>query len=918
SGISSGKKIEYPFTLVHPDLQSPLGVRARVMLRGRTTSMDIQHNISVFLNDSFLFSSTWKGQETADLISQPGSYVSASSLQNGVNRLSIVNNVEPQNYDFVMLNWFEITYPRLYRAYKNFIKFSIPPASPGGKFLFRVDGFTESGIEVYKLHQSKINGGVIEEVTDFSGYTSLQISFQNDVFSPDVEFVAVTESAKKKPLKIIKDQPTALKSENLAADYLIISHRRFIQSQALKDLIALRQSQGLTVLAVDAEDIYDEFNYGHVSTFAIKEFIRHAYLNWQSPKLEYVLLVGDGSYVRRTAEGDTLDLVPVHMRQTMSFGAAASDHWYTLLTGDDEIPEVAIGRLPVRTKEELERFIGKIIRYETNPPVGDWANRFLIIGGNGDDFRSQGIALSKIMPPQINTRLLFSLRDRSAPIDPYFGGTTDLLDYFSRGCSIMTFHGHGGGAIWADNGLLRVEDCRRINTRGKFPFIISMTCFTGAFESPETESLADALLMERDDGAAAFFGASGVGWTWNDYFLQSEIMKQIFTYPSVPMGKMIAAAKIAYLAHYQTPQAFSQVNQYHLLGDPAMRLHIPQGSVSVSLKESIALPGDTLKAVGKTSFQIGFGIFDLEDSLRLIVSSHTLETADSLAKGRLIVKDSFKGESGIVRFFAADELNRRRVNGAAPVSLKGIVFDSTFVARAANDSLYFYAHVRSRAALQQLWCYVLNDSLPLAPLENNWFKSERGIFIVWSGFQFSYYFKATDAEGRTVTSRLYKHYINLDVDVEVAEGAIRYIGGEWVMLEATVQNKSGNTVTGLEVLYRTKTPSDSLWQTVGKDTISIDAYATSVSRIRHTPSPGELWVEVVLDPDSLVREDTKENNRTAALLTPRYFQATPEGFLLAEGRRSELQVGRLSIEMPAGALKRPSALAVWPLEKVSI
>ncbi|MDZ7316124.1 MAG: hypothetical protein ONB24_08380, partial [candidate division KSB1 bacterium] len=290
----------------------------------------------------------------------------------------------------------------------------------------------------------------------------------------------------------------------------------------------------------------------------------------------------------------------------------------------------------------------------------------------------------------------------------------------------------------------------------------------------------------------------------------------------------------------------------------------------------------------------------------------------SLAKGRLIVKDSFKGESGIVRFFAADELNRRRVNGAAPVSLKGIVFDSTFVARAANDSLYFYAHVRSRAALQQLWCYVLNDSLPLAPLENNWFKSERGIFIVWSGFQFSYYFKATDAEGRTVTSRLYKHYINLDVDVEVAEGAIRYIGGEWVMLEATVQNKSGNTVTGLEVLYRTKTPSDSLWQTVGKDTISIDAYATSVSRIRHTPSPGELWVEVVLDPDSLVREDTKENNRTAALLTPRYFQATPEGFLLAEGRRSELQVGRLSIEMPAGALKRPSALAVWPLEKVSI
>ncbi len=918
TGIASGKKAEYAFELRHPDTQSPLPVTARVMLRGRTTSVEYEHNVSVFLNDSYLFSHTWPGQKIADLRSSPDTPVSAASLQNGINRLSIVNNVPPQSFDFVMLNWFEVTYPRLYRADNDFIKFSIPPGMPGGKFLFRIDGFTQPAIDVYKLHQSKINGGVVEAVTDAKNVTTLQISFQNDVFSHDVEFVAVAQSAKKKPLKIERDNPSFLQDGSRAADYLIIAHRRFIGTAPLERLIELRRSQGYTVEAVDVQDIFDEFNFGHASSFAVKEFIRYAYLNRREPKLEYVLLVGDGSYVRRTAEGDTLDLVPVHLRQTMSFGAAASDYWYSLLTGEDEIPEIAIGRLPVRTVEELERFIGKIVRYETAPPPGEWANRFLIIGGNGDDFRSQGLALSKIIPPQINTRLLFTVRDKSTNYDPYFGGTSDLLDYFSTGCSVVTFHGHGGGAIWADNGLLRYEDHNRIVTRGKTPFILSMTCFTGSFESPETESLADALLFTTDEGAVAMVGASGVGWTWNDYFLQTELMKQIFDTPAATIGRQFVAGKIAYLAHYKTSQAFSQVNQYHLLGDPAMRLHIPVGSVPVSLSESIALPGDTLKVSARLPFARGEASVALEDSLRLIVDSASAVVQDSLSAARVSIKETFHGATGWVRFFAADELNRTLVNGAATVALQGIVFDSAYVKRGSGDTLFFYTRVRSRNPLQEVVCFALNDSLPMLPLGNHWYKSARGIYVIWSGFQFSYYFKAGDGS-RSVTSRLYKHYISLNVDVEIAENAVRLIGSEWVMLEATVENKSSNSVEGLEVQYRVQTLPDTTWRLVGRDSVSVDAFATALSRIRYAPPPGRLRVEVVLDPDGVVREDNKENNRAVAELTPAFFQVTPQGFMIENEVSGTLTYDdRLTVTLPAGAAQKYSALALWPLETVNV
>ena len=198
------------------------------------------------------------------------------------------------------------------------------------------------------------------------------------------------------------------------------------------------------------------------------------------------------------------------MRQTEKFGAAASDNWYALVDGDDELPDLHIGRLPVRTNEELEIIIKKIIAYETEPPKGDWRNRMLFIAGNGLVFRDQARELVGETPKEYDTRRLATVKDNSLDYDPFFGGTADLLDYFSDGCAIMSFHGHGGGAIWADNGLMRLEDADRIYSQGKLPLVLSMTCFTGSFESPTTGNLADALLFTAGEGTGQFFLASGV------------------------------------------------------------------------------------------------------------------------------------------------------------------------------------------------------------------------------------------------------------------------------------------------------------------------------------------------------------------------------------------------------------------------
>lgn len=918
-GISAGKKVDYKIFLHNPDDQSPLKVSARVMMSGRTTILNLSHNISAYLNGSFLFSHTWTAQNIADLRSTEDSFITGADLSDGENTLSIVNNVTPQNFDFVLLNWFEVTYPRLYRAYEDFLKFRIPPDYDNGKFLFRIDGFVDPQIDVYKLHQSKIIGGLVEETTDFNDFTSMQISFQNDVLSPETEIVAVSNSAKKKPILIKKDDAGDLKNKQLSADYVLITHDRFINSPALQDLIELRQAQGLRTLVVNVQDIYDEFNFGRPSPYAIKDFLTWAFANWQPPHFKYVLFVGDGSYIRYSAEGDTLDFVPVHMRQTEVYGSAASDFWYTLISGEDEVPDISLGRLPVRTPAELEALIAKIVRYEKTPPQGDWPNRFLVIGGNGVDFRSQGIALSKVIPPQFNTRLLFTVKDQQDADDPYFGGTSDLLDYVDQGCSVVTFHGHGGGAIWADNGLLRLDDIDRFYTQGKFPFILSMTCYTGSFESPVRESLADALLFSENEGAVAMLGASGVGWTWNDYFLQTEIMKQVFNNPDMTIGEMVTAGKIAYLAHYKTAQVVSEINQYHLLGDPASHIQLPQQQVQVRVDNPVLFKGDDVQVACTTPFAAGTAWFDAEDSVKTIVAGNESAVSNSAAAATLHLPDVFEGESGLIRFYGADEFGGRRANGFAAISLKGAVFDSAYVRRTQEDSLYFYVHIGSRAALNKVSCLALNDTLVMQPTDDNWYVSTRAVTVIWTGFQFSYYFQATDVDNNSFTSRLYKYYISLDVDVAVDSAGVAFTGDELVYLETTVNNTSGNEAAKVPVLFEYRILEADSWVVVGSDTVSVAAYGSKKCRVFYAPAPGPVDIRVTVDPDSSTQDKNRGNNSIVKRLIPHLFQATGQGFVVnGQVVQQLLYDDDFEVALSEGALSASSAFFVDHLSDIKI
>ncbi len=95
-------------------------------------------------------------------------------------------------------------------------------------------------------------------------------------------------------VRIEQDTPSDLQSAANGADYVVVTHPDF--AEAVAPLAAHRAGQGLRVIQVDVQDVYDEFGYGMAGAQAIRAFLKYAYSTWQAPAPSYALLVGDGHY----------------------------------------------------------------------------------------------------------------------------------------------------------------------------------------------------------------------------------------------------------------------------------------------------------------------------------------------------------------------------------------------------------------------------------------------------------------------------------------------------------------------------------------------------------------------------------------------------------------------------------------------
>ena len=110
----------------------------------------------------------------------------------------------------------------------------------------------------------------------------------------------------------------------------------------------------------------------------------------------YVVLAGDGSMDYKDNLGYGGNLIPSRMVSTPD-GLSASDNYLADVNGD-HVPEIAIGRLPVTTPDELLTVINKIKTYESTP-----GNKKVVLladtpDAEAGDFIADSEALAAVFP----------------------------------------------------------------------------------------------------------------------------------------------------------------------------------------------------------------------------------------------------------------------------------------------------------------------------------------------------------------------------------------------------------------------------------------------------------------------------------------------------------------------------------------
>jgi len=290
------------------------------------------------------------------------------------------------------------------------------------------------------------------------------------------------------------------------------------------------------VALIDVEDLYDESSFGNKSPKAIKDFLALAKYNWSKPP-RYVLLVGDASFdPKNYLDLGDMDYVPTKLIDTV-YMETASDDWFVDFNNDG-LPEIAIGRLPVQTVEEASIVVSKIVGYERSGAIRE-ALLVADMKEGSSEFNFEGALeeLRALLPSSLMVRKIY----RSEFSDD-LRAKGELIRDIDEGPLLVDYIGHGSVEFWRGD-LLSSDDAEGLTNAYRLPFIVSMTCLNGFFQTPYGDTLAEALIRAKGGGAVAVWTSSGLTVPDKQVVMNKELIRLLFSGERLTLGEATARAK---------------------------------------------------------------------------------------------------------------------------------------------------------------------------------------------------------------------------------------------------------------------------------------------------------------------------------------------------------------------------------------
>ena len=324
-------------------------------------------------------------------------------------------------------------------------------------------------------------------------------------------------------------------SKSLTSDfeYVIISPDNPTFLAWADSIKNFRNAQGIRTGVVTLTQV------GGNTTTAIENYINTAYNTWTVPP-SAVLLLGD--YGTDGANGTNV-ISPIYNSY------CKSDNLYADVNGD-HMPDVVLARILANNETQLSTIIGKILKYERNPPtnpsfydkpitaMGWQTERWFqlcseIVNGFWTSLGKHPVRENAIYQgtpggawsSATNTTTVVNyfgptglnyIPSTSAGLTDWGGSAARINNDINSGAFMLQHRDHGAENAWGEPSYTNSNIAQLNNT--DLPFVLSINCLTGKFDY-SSECFAEAFARSTK-GAVGLLAATEVSYSFvNDAYL---------------------------------------------------------------------------------------------------------------------------------------------------------------------------------------------------------------------------------------------------------------------------------------------------------------------------------------------------------------------------------------------------------------
>lgn len=340
--------------------------------------------------------------------------------------------------------------------------------------------------------------------------------------------------------------------------------------------------------------IRQQYPFGADDADRIRQFIRDAYGRWST---KWVLLGGD------------TDVIPFRMIHTIYYNGEdiPADMYFSCLDGNwngdgdgvygegyistgqpgdaaDLLPEVYVGRAPVSTVADVQRFVDKTFQY-TRTPVGDYEHmvQFLAEVLFPEDWSPPQATMldgaelvEEILPSFQANPAIHYLRQYQNYLDARWqpGALQEtkaaVLDSLQDGYNTVVHVGHGYRNIMSvGDANLENADIMALSNGNRLSNVYAIDCTSNAIDFP---CLGEAFLKAPNGGAVTNVGSSRFAFPFAGHFFQKEYFRLIYQDSITAVGEAQAKQKLPFAAGSTIDDQYRWTEMTLLmLGDPELR-----------------------------------------------------------------------------------------------------------------------------------------------------------------------------------------------------------------------------------------------------------------------------------------------------------------------------------------------------------